>query len=190
MQAHHAITPSIPAWLICDAPALKRYGLGMIRPGASHLRPFIQEGYLKSATSLEQLAIELNMPSEQLIQSVDRFNRFALKGVDEDFQRGTTEYQRANGDATWTGPNPCLGELKQGPFYAIALYPGDIGASSGLRTNVNAQVLREDETAIKGLYACGNDMQSIMGNTYPAPGITIGPGITFGFIAASHALNH
>jgi succinate dehydrogenase/fumarate reductase flavoprotein subunit len=112
----------------------------------------------------------------------------AQQGVDTDFDRGTTEYQRANGDATWPGPNPCLGALTDGPFYAIALYPGDIGASTGLVTNAHAQVLNAQSDVISGLYACGNDMHSIMGGVYPAPGITIGPAITFGYLAAKHAL--
>jgi hypothetical protein len=188
MQAHHAKTPCIPAWLICDAPALKRYGLGMIRPGGAGLGAFIKDGYLKLGQTLEQLASTLNIVGTGLQQTVERFNQFAEQGVDEDFQRGTTQYQCANGDATWTGPNPCLGALKVGPFYAIALYPGDIGAATGLVTNTHAGVLNAQGEEIEGLYACGNDMNSIMGGTYPAPGITIGPGITFGYLAAQHAV--
>jgi predicted oxidoreductase len=82
-----------------------------------------------------------------------------------------------------------LGALREGPFFAIALYPGDIGAATGLVTDINAQVLNANHQPISGLYACGNDMHSIMGGTYPAPGITIGPGLTFGYIAARHAVH-
>ena len=188
MQAHHAKVPCIPAWLICDAPALRRYGLGMIRPGGGGLGSFLEDGYLKRGNTLLELARVLNIDGSSLQNSVERFNRFAEQGVDEDFERGTTQYQRANGDATWTGPNPCLGALKEGPFYAIALYPGDIGAATGLVTNTHAGVLNQQGLDIEGLYACGNDMQSIMGGTYPAPGITIGPGVTFGYLAAKHAV--
>ena len=188
MQAHHATTPSVPSWLVCDAGALKRYGIGMIRPGGKGLEPFLADGYLKQGHTLEDLAQQLNIPKEKLKATVERFNTFADNGVDEDFQRGTTDYQRANGDATWHGPNPCLGALREGPFYAIALYPGDIGAATGLVTDGDARVLNAQGSAIDGLYAVGNDMHSIMSGVYPAPGITIGPGVTFGYLAAKHAV--
>lgn len=191
MQAHQAKVPgasAVPAWLVCDAAALKRYGLGMIRPGGNGLAPFLADGYLKKGDTIEALARQIGVPPVHLYETIDRFNVFAHKGVDHDFQRGTTDYQRANGDAAWKGHNPCLGALKAAPFYAIALYPGDIGAATGLETDKNAQVLDVHGQPITGLYACGNDMHSIMGGVYPAPGITIGPGITFGYLAAQHAL--
>ena len=188
MQAHHATTPSVPSWLVCDAGALKRYGIGMVRPGGKGLAPFLADGYLKQGRTLSELAQQLQVPAEKLQATVERFNAFADKGVDEDFQRGTTDYQRANGDATWHGPNPCLGALREGPFYAVALYPGDIGAATGLVTDGDARVLNAQGQVIDGLYAVGNDMHSIMGGVYPAPGITIGPGVTFGYLAAQHAV--
>ena len=188
MQAHHAKTPCIPSWLVCDSGALKRYGLGMIRPGGKGLAPFLADGYLKQGSTVKDLALQLKVPVDALQATVARFNTMAQQGVDTDFQRGTTDYQRANGDATWPGPNPCLGGLTHGPFYAIALYPGDIGAATGLVANSNAQVLNAQGEVIHGLYACGNDMHSIMGGAYPAPGITIGPAITFGYLAAKHAI--
>jgi len=188
MQAHHANIGCIPTWLVCDAAALKRYGLGMIRPGGKGLAPFLADGYLKQGLSLRDLAAHINVPATHLAATVARFNQLADQGIDTDFDRGTTDYQRANGDATWPGPNPCLGALREGPFYAIALYPGDIGAATGLVTNEKAQVLNAKGKAIPGLYACGNDMHSIMGGVYPAPGITIGPAITFAYLAAKHAL--
>ena len=188
MQAHHATTPSVPSWLVCDAGALKRYGIGMVRPGGKGLVPFLADGYLLQGRTLEDLAQQIKVPSDKLTATVARFNAFADNGVDEDFQRGTTDYQRANGDATWHGPNPCLGALREGPFYAVALYPGDIGGATGLVTDGDARVLNAQGQAIDGLYACGNDMHSIMGGVYPAPGITIGPGITFGYLAAKDAV--
>ena len=188
MQAHHSTTPCIPTWLVCDAGALKRYGIGMIRPGGNGLAPFLADGYLKQGHTLQELAKQIDVPAEKLEATVARFNTLADQGVDTDFQRGTTDYQRANGDATWPGSNPCLGALKDGPFYAIALYPGDIGAATGLVANEHAQVLDGQGAVIPGLYACGNDMHSIMGGVYPAPGITIGPAITFGYLAAKHAV--
>jgi succinate dehydrogenase/fumarate reductase flavoprotein subunit len=143
---------------------------------------------LKYGKNLEDLALQINVPSKNLEVTVGRFNQMADNGVDTDFHRGTTDYQRANGDANWKGPNPCLGALREGPFYAIALYPGDIGAATGLVVDHQAQVMNTHGDAIHGLYACGNDMHSIMGGVYPAPGITIGPAITFGYLAAKHAI--
>jgi succinate dehydrogenase/fumarate reductase flavoprotein subunit len=188
MQAHHGHTPCIPSWLVCDAGALKRYGIGMIRPGGKALSPFLADGYLKQGLSLKDLALQIKVPADSLEATVARFNTMADQGVDTDFERGTTAYQRANGDATWSGSNCCLGALREGPFFAIALYPGDIGAATGLMTNEHAQALNAKGDAIQGLYACGNDMHSIMGGVYPAPGITLGPAITFGYLAAQHAL--
>jgi succinate dehydrogenase/fumarate reductase flavoprotein subunit len=187
MQARHRDVPAIPAWLICDAAALKRYGLGMIRPGGLGLAPFLADGYLRQGRTWSELAQAIGVPPAALENTVRRFNAMAEAGHDEDFQRGTTDYQRANGDAAWPGPNPCLGPLQEGPFYAVALYPGDIGAATGLRTDAQARVLNAQGEPIAGLYACGNDMHSIMGGTYPAPGITIGPGIVFGLLAARDA---
>jgi predicted oxidoreductase len=118
---------------------------------------------------------------------VERINAFAESGVDADFQRGMTAYEQNLGDPSRPGKNPNLGALTQAPYYAVRLYPGDIGAATGLATNEQAQVLGEGDSAIAGLYAVGNDMHSIMGGVYTAPGITIGPGLVFGFLAARHA---
>jgi succinate dehydrogenase/fumarate reductase flavoprotein subunit/RNase P/RNase MRP subunit p29 len=182
---------TVPAFLICDAAALTRFGLGMVRPGAKPasraLQPFLNDGYLTQATTLPELPQKLGIDAETLQSTVTRFNSFAASGVDLDFQRGTTAYQQNMGDVAWAGKNPNLGALTQAPFYAVRLYPGDIGASTGLATDTNARVLGADGLPIQGLYAVGNDMHSIMGGVYPAPGITIGPGIVFGYLAAKHA---
>jgi succinate dehydrogenase/fumarate reductase flavoprotein subunit len=183
-----ADAPSVPSWLICDAAALKRYGLGMVRPGGKGLAPFLADGYLIQASNVADLARQLQMDAAVLQATLSDFNAMADQGVDTQFHRGTTDYQRANGDALWPGPNPCLGALREAPFYAIRLYPGDIGAATGLRTDTHARVLNAQGQALPGLYACGNEMHSIMGGVYPAPGITIGPGLVFGYLAAQHAL--
>ncbi len=191
MQAANRETPSIPAWLLCDATALARYGLGMIRPGAKDggsIAPYLADGYLTRGQTIAELATKIGADPAVLAATIERFNAAADQGVDADFQRGSTDYQRANGDGTRDGKNPCLGALRSGPFYAIRLYPGDIGASTGLRTDASARVLDRSGKPIAGLYACGNDMHSIMGGTYPAPGITIGPGLTFAYLAAEDAV--
>ena len=188
MQKAHQTSPSIPAYLVCDAQALRKYGIGMVRPGGKGLAPFLADGYLTEGSTLSELAHKLGMDAQAFQASVEQINRCAETGVDPDFHRGETAYQQNLGDPAWTGKNPNIGPLTQGPFYAVRLYPGDIGASTGFATNAHAQVLDGHAQAIAGLYAVGNDMHSIMGGTYPAPGITIGPGLVFGRIAARHAL--
>lgn len=188
MRAAQKDRPSIPAFLLADARAIKAYGLGMVRPGGHGLQAFIDDDYLIQAHSLDDLARQLQMDPNVLRNTVRQFNAHAVAGHDPDFHRGETAYQQNLGDASWSGPNPCLGELAQAPFYAVRLYPGDIGAATGWSTNAHAQVLGADRQPLAGLYALGNDMQSIMGGVYPAPGITLGPGMVFAHLAVRHAL--
>ena len=185
LQAHQT-TPSIPAFLIADANALRKYGLGMVRPGGRGLGPFIADGYLIEAPTLAALAAVLDIDAAALTETVAAMNAYAETGVDPEFGRGSTAYHRHNGDPQQT-PNPNLGPIRQAPFYAVRLYPGDIGAATGLVTDPDAQVLDGDNRPIGGLYAIGNDMHSIMGGTYPGPGITLGPGLTFAYVAVRHA---
>ena len=188
MQKANETSPAIPAYLVCDATALRKYGVGMVRPGGKGLAPFLADGYLTRGDTLDDLAGQLGMDPNKLRQSVEQINAYAETGVDPDFGRGTTAYQQNLGDPNWPGKNPNIGPLRQGPYYAVRLYPGDIGASTGLATDAQARVLRSSGEPINGLYAVGNDMSSIMGGTYPAPGITIGPGLVFAYLAARHAV--
>jgi predicted oxidoreductase len=114
-------------------------------------------------------------------------NASAESGVDPEHHRGETSYERANGDATRGLANPCLGPLEEAPFYAVRLYPGDIGAATGFSTDTECRMLDSDGTPLEPFYACGNDMQSILNGAYAGPGITLGPAITFGYIAGKHA---
>jgi hypothetical protein len=182
-------TRSVPAFLVCDTDALRRYGLGMVRPGASakDMAPFLADGYLTRGATLDELARKLGINAAGLQASVQKINRYAQTGVDPDFQRGVTAYQQNIGDATASGKNPNLGPLQTAPYYAVKLYPGDIGAATGFATDVHARVLDASGQPIPGLYAVGNDMHSIMGGVYTAPGITIGPGLVFARIATRHA---
>jgi succinate dehydrogenase/fumarate reductase flavoprotein subunit len=172
-----------PSYLICDARALQQYGLGMVRPGTKRLEPFLADGYLVRGTTLQELAQKLQLPANALEETVSRFNAAAAEGLDTEFQRGTTAYQRNLGDPNSVSKNPTMGALDKAPYYALRLYPGDIGACRGLVTNENGQVLDLANSPIGGLYAIGNDMQSIMGPVYPAPGITIGPALVFAYRA-------
>lgn len=186
MQAAHKTSPSIPAYLICDATALRKYGVGMVRPGGKGLAPFLADGYLTEGATLDELARKLGINAAGLNRSVATLNQYAETGVDPDFHRGETAYQQNIGDATAGGRNPNLGAIATAPFYAVRLYPGDIGASTGLVTDAQSRVLDAGGRAINGLYAVGNDMQSMMGGVYTAPGITIGPGMVFAYLAAGH----
>lgn len=174
---------TIPAFEIADAAAVRKYGIGMVRPGGQGLKPFLRDGYLTRADSLEALADALGIDRNGLTETVARMNRFAETGVDEDFRRGTTVYERANGDPSH-GPNPTLGPVATPPFYAIRLWPGDIGSARGLAVDTHARLIDADGRSIPGLYACGNDMHSVMGGVYPAPGINLGPAIAFAYAAA------
>ncbi len=179
----------IPAYLVCDAQALQKYGIGMVRPGASakDMAPFLADGYLTQGNTLDALAQQLGINATGLQASVQKINAYAQTGVDPDFQRGTTAYQQNIGDAAAGNKNPNLGALQTAPYYAVKLYPGDIGAATGLVTDADARVLDAQGEAIAGLYAVGNDMHSIMGGVYTGPGITIGPGQVFAYLAARHA---
>ncbi|NML17990.1 FAD-dependent oxidoreductase [Azohydromonas caseinilytica] len=178
---------AVPAYLIADARALKKYGMGMVRPGGQGLEPYLADGYLTQGATLQELAVKLGIDPDGLRASVARINDYAQTGVDEDFQRGSTDYSRNMGDATLGLRNPNLGPLTEAPFYAVRLYPGDIGAAQGWATDEQARVLDAQQQPIAGLYAVGNDMHSAFGGVYAAPGITLGPGLVFGYLAGRHA---
>jgi succinate dehydrogenase/fumarate reductase flavoprotein subunit len=186
MLAALARSPAQACFLICDDAFMARYGLGMVRPGRINLRGALADGYVRRADTLAALAQAIGVSPETLAHTVARHTGFARTGVDEDFGKGSDAYQQNVGDPLHR-PNPCIGPIDKPPFYAMAIYASDIGTSAGLVTNEIGQVLRENASPIAGLYACGSDMASIMAGAYPGPGINIGPGMTFGFIAARHA---
>lgn len=188
-QAMHAadrVRPTIPCFFVCDHAFVLKYGLGMVRPRGLNLAGAVADGYVKRTGSLADLAQALGIEPAALQETVARNNAHAAAGIDPEFGTGGDAYQRNLGDATH-GPNPCLGPIATAPFYAIEVRPGDIGASVGLVTDADARVLDADGRPLPGLYACGNDMDSMMAGIYPGPGITIGPAMTFGWIAARHA---
>lgn len=169
--------------LICDKEFLWRYGLGAIRPMSTSLGPWKQSGYLKETSSIAALAEAIGVDPATLQKTVANYNEAAHRGEDPEFGKGGNAYQRHMGDAA-RQPNPCVAPIQQGPFYAIALHPGDLGTSTGLETDADARVLDANGTPIAGLYSVGNDMNSIMNGAYPGPGITLGPALTFGYLAA------
>ncbi|MBU3739272.1 MAG: FAD-binding protein, partial [Rhodoferax sp.] len=175
-----------PAWLVCDRGFLWKYGLGRIRPFALSLSKELRSGYLKRASTLAELAERIGVPPAAFEDTVRTFNAGASQGLDPEFGRGGNIYQRHLGDAD-VRPNPCIAPITSPPFYAVAVYPADLGMAAGLLTDEHARVLGTDRRPIAGLYACGNDMHSVMNGAYPGPGITLGPALTFGYLAAVHA---
>ncbi|MCE9890134.1 FAD-dependent oxidoreductase [Kluyvera intermedia] len=174
-----------PCFLLCDAQALKSYGLGLARPAPVNNDALVNAGYLYKAQSLGELAQQLGVDPQSLEQTVARYNRDAQNGHDTQFNKGGNSYNRAMGDAAHQ-PNACNAPLVNAPFYAIKIFTGDLGTSRGLVTTADAQVVNQQSAPIGGLYAVGNDMDSIMAGTYPGPGITLGPALTFGYLAAVH----
>lgn len=183
MYRRNASVPAIPSWLIVDANHRRRYPFAAQRPGRTP-REWLTSGYMKKAGTLAELATACGMDPLTLAHTVERFNAFARCGNDEDFQRGESAYDTYYSDPT-VGPNPSLGEIGRPPFYAVAVYPGDFGTVGGLVTNEHAQVMREDGSAIQGLYAAGNIAAPLAAGLYFGAGASVGPSMTFGYIAAS-----
>ena len=148
------------------------------------LAPHLKSGYLVSGASVAELA-DMAEIDPALIESVRRYNENAKAGSDPEFRKGENAYNRFYGDPD-IKPNPCVAPLAQPPFYAVRVEIGDLGTYDGIATNGHAQVLDEHKRPIPGLYAAGNDALSIMGGNYPGPGITLGPAMTFGWIAGRH----
>ena len=176
---------NVPAWLIFDQLYRARYIFAGLQPGQRIPRKWMDSGVIVSADTLEELAAKTGLPAAQFADTITRFNGFARCGVDSDFHRGESAYDRYYGDPT-NKPNPNLGEISHGPFYAAKMVPGDLGTKGGIRTDVDGRALRDDGSVIEGLYAAGNASSPVMGHTYPGPGGTIGPAMTFGYLAALH----
>jgi len=177
--------PAVPSWIIMDGRHRKRYAFSTAMPGKTP-DDWISSGYMKQADTLEELARQCELPSDNLKATVERFNGFAREGVDRDFGRGVGAYPRYLGDPT-NKPNASLGTIEKPPFNAIRLYPRDVGTCGGLVTDEHARVLDTDGAVIPGLYATGNTTSSVHGPSYPGAGASIGASLTFGYIAAKHA---
>jgi len=173
------------AFLVVDRPFLKRFGLGFVKPYPVPVGPQIRSGYLKTGKTLDDLARNAGIDAKALAETVAAWNRDVAAGEDRAFGKGSTAYNRFNGDPEFQ-PNPCLAPITDGPFYAVEVVVGDLGTFAGLKSDGEARVLDAAGKPIPGLYAAGNDMASIMGGNYPGGGITLGPALTFGYIAARH----
>lgn len=173
----------VPSWMIVDQRYRNRYIFAGLFPRQPFPGRWYKIGTIRKASSIEGLAAEIEVPPEELRATVDRFNGFARSGIDEDFHRGESAYDQYYSDPT-VKPNPSLHTIDQGPFYAVKIVPGDLGTKGGLVTDERSRVLRADGSAIPGLYAAGNCSAAVMGHTYAGPGATIGPALTFGYLAA------
>jgi 3-oxosteroid 1-dehydrogenase len=185
----------IPCWLITDHRSWNRYVIGGHLPipkipgapvptGRRVPPAWLESGVVKSATSWDDMATKIGVPASQLNETARRFNELARKGHDDDFNRGDSVYDNYYGDPTL--PNPNLYPIGDPPYYAFRIVLGDLGTSGGLLTDEHARVLRSDGTVVPGLYAVGNTSAAVMGRSYAGAGATIGPAMTFGFVAAKH----
>ncbi|MCV9938407.1 FAD-dependent oxidoreductase [Boseaceae bacterium BT-24-1] len=183
-----AATPSgekVVAHLVCDHRAIRKYGLGYVKPWPLPIGPHLRSGYLKRGRTPEELAAVLGFDPRQFCETIDSFNGHAEIGQDPEFGRGGSAYNKFMGDPSH-GPNPCLAPLRNPPYYAVRLEIGDLGTFAGLKVNADARVLDQLGRPIDGLYAVGNDMASVLGGSYPGAGSTLGPAMVFGFLAGRH----
>jgi len=171
------------AWEICDHATLRNYGMGCVAPFPMPIGRHLRTGYLKRGRTVAELAGQIGVDAKVLEKTITEFNEHARNGEDPAFGKGSKAYNRYQGDALNT-PNPCVRPIQTGPFYAIKLVIGDIGTFAGLAVDAHTRVLAADGRPIPGLHAVGNDAASIMGGNYPGAGITLGPAVTFGYVAA------
>jgi 3-oxosteroid 1-dehydrogenase len=185
----------IPCWLITDHRSFNRYVVGGHLPiplipwapvptGSKVPAAWLESGVVKAAMGWDELASKIDVPADQLRATATRFDELARKGHDDDFNRGDSVYDNYYGDPTL--PNPNLHPLGDPPYYAFRIVLGDLGTSGGLLTDEYARVLRPDGSVVSGLYAVGNTSAAVMGRSYAGAGATIGPAMTFGFVAAKH----
>ncbi len=187
-QQNKPEAPSIPGYVVFDAVFRKKFPFGPIAPGYSMPDAALSKriwAVMVKADSIAELAQKIGVDANNLADTVRRNNEFAKTGKDLDFHRGESYYDRYYGDAR-TSPNPCIAPIAEAPYYALPIYPGDIGTKGGALTDVNGQVVRNNGEPIPGLYAVGNSAASVMGSKYPGAGATLGPAMTFGYLAAKH----
>jgi 3-oxosteroid 1-dehydrogenase len=187
MLARHKTVPAVPSWAIMDGQFMKNYSFITPMPGGKKPQSWYDSGFLKKADTIEELAGLLSIDPATLRATVDRFNGFVAKNVDEDFHRGERAYDRWLGDK-FHAKNASLGEISEGPFYAAEVVPGDVGTYGGVVTDANARVLRDDGTVIEGLYATGISTASVFGRAYAGAGASVGPSFVWGYVAAQNAV--
>ncbi len=186
MLERNKTVPAVPSWAILDSQFMRNYMLGNTMPGSKKPQSWYDTGYLRKADTIEELAALLKIDPATLKATVERFNGFVAKNDDEDFKRGARAYDNWLGDP-YHKPSATLGIIAEAPFYAVPIVPGDVGTYGGAVTDAHGRVLREDGSAIQGLYATGVSTASVMGRFYPGAGCSIGPAMTWGYLSARHA---
>jgi 3-oxosteroid 1-dehydrogenase len=177
---------AVPCWMVFDHGYVRRYVAGA-NPLKRRLPPeLIERGHVKRGDTIGELAREIDVPADGLAHTIERFNRFAAKGLDPDFGRGQSAYNDCLGDPGYR-PNASIGPLDRAPYYATKVYPADVGTCGGVITDEHAQVVDEQDRVIEGLYATGNTTATVMGRTYPGAGASIAASMVFGYVAARHA---
>ena len=179
--------PCAPCYMIFDSDFRKNRPCGPLlqasmQPDSRVPKEWWDPSFLTKADTLEELAEKVGLNANGLLKTQQKVNEFSKTGNDLDFQRGDTAYDRYYGDPS-VEPNPCLAPLEKGPFYCMVLYPGEMGTAGGLVIDSNARVLDTSKNPISGLYACGNCTTALLPK-YPGPGSTLGPAMTFGYLAA------
>jgi 3-oxosteroid 1-dehydrogenase len=187
MYERQKTAQAVPSWFIVDSQYRRKYRWGCAAfPAGKPPREWVKSGYMIEANSLEDLARQCHINPTNLRATIERYSALSATGKDEDFGKGESAYHRFWADPTHK-PNPTMGPLDKPPYYAVRLYPGDVGTAGGLVTDEHARVLREDGSPIPGLYASGNATASVVGRSYPGAGASIAASMVFGFIAASHS---
>ncbi len=178
---------TVPSWVVLDQRYAEQYPVGGKMVGkATKPAGLIESGYLKMADTIEGLAEAISADPATLRSAVERWNGFVDAGLDADFGRGSREYDKFLGDP-FHGPNPTLGRIDKAPFYAVDMIPGDVSTYGGVLIDAEGRVKDARGAPISGLYACGVTTASIMGGVYPGAGASVGPSMTFGYLAARHA---
>ena len=185
MLERNRTVPAVPSWAVFDAHYASEYAVGGVKLGKK-TEGWAEAGYLKQADTIEGLAAKIDVAPDVLRATIDRWNGFVDKGHDADFNRGARAYDQWLGDP-FHGPNPALGRIDKAPFYAVDVVPGDVSTYGGVVTDAQARVVNAEGAPIEGLYACGVSTASVMGGVYPGAGASIGPSLTFGYVAAKHA---
>jgi 3-oxosteroid 1-dehydrogenase len=186
MLERNETVPAVPSWAVFDNQYMRNYMLAGTMPGSQKPQRWYDEGYLRKADTIEEMARKLNIEPATLKRTVERFNEFVARNRDEEFHRGERAYDRWLGDP-FNKPSETLGSIIEPPFYAVPVLPGDVGTYGGVVTDEYARVLRKDGSVIPGLYATGVSTASVMGRAYPGPGSSVGPSFVWGYVAAKHA---
>jgi 3-oxosteroid 1-dehydrogenase len=179
---------AVPCWMIFDDGYVRRYvtSANPLKRGQRLHAELIENGAVKRGGTIADLARQIDLPADELMRTIERFNRFAAKGLDPDFGRGQSAYNDCLGDPGYR-PNAAIGPLDRAPYYATRVLPADVGTCGGVITNEHAQVLDQHDRVIDGLYATGNTTATVMGRTYPGAGASIASSMVFGYVAARHA---